>query len=155
MQSDLTILYVEDDVIIASDIAEVLREIGFAHVLAAPDLGQANAFAKSHKIDFALLDVNLGHGERSMDLGGSLADAGARVAFVSGNAKAELASFFLDFDFLEKPIAREDVESYFKISSTGQTCAGSQQSDAQKNGGHKGPPVKKMPTGRYWRSKTQ
>ena len=114
MQSDLTILYVEDDVIIASDIAEVLREIGFAHVLVAPDLGQANAFAKSHKIDFALLDVNLGHGERSMDLGGSLADAGARVAFVSGYAKAELDSFFLDFDFLEKPIAREDVESYFK-----------------------------------------
>ncbi len=114
MRSDLSILYVEDDTTIAMEMTEVLREIGFANVLVANNLARANAFAESHEIDFALLDVNLGHGERSPDLGLSLADAGAHVVFVSGYTKADLGSFFRDFDFLEKPVAREDVERFFK-----------------------------------------
>jgi len=114
MRSDLGILYAEDDAIIAMEMTEVLREIGFANVLVANNLGQANAFAESHEIDIALLDVNLGHGERSADLGRSLAAAGALVIFVSGYTKANLGSSFRDFDFLEKPIAREDVERFFK-----------------------------------------
>jgi DNA-binding NtrC family response regulator len=114
MRPDLSILYVEDDAIIAMEMTEVLQAIGFDNVLVANNLGQANAFVKSHEFDFALLDLNLGHGERSADLGSSLAEAGAHVVFVSGYTKADLGSFFRDFDFLEKPTAREDVEVYFK-----------------------------------------
>ena len=96
------------------EMTEVLQEIGFANVLVANNLGQANTFAQGHEIDFAVLDVNLGHGERSADLGMSLAEAGTHVVFVSGYTKTDLGSFFRDFDFLEKPIARADIESYFR-----------------------------------------
>ncbi len=62
-----------------------------------------------HQIDFAQLDVNLGLGELSLGLGVSLARSGVQIAFVSGYSKADLGPALQGFDFLEKPVGRDDI----------------------------------------------
>jgi len=43
-----------------------------------------------------------------------LARGGAHVVFASGYAKAEFGAVVQKFDFLEKPISRDDIERYFR-----------------------------------------
>jgi len=112
--SDRTALCVEDEPLIAVEIAEALRDMGFGTVLVANGLQSAQVLAKKHQIDVAFLDVNLGDGTSSAAFGRSLVRRGAHVVFASGYAKAELGAALLGFDFLEKPISHDDIERYFR-----------------------------------------
>jgi len=60
MPSDRRILYLEDEIIIALDTAETLREMGFAQVGLAHNLRKARKLAEAGGYDVALLDVNVG-----------------------------------------------------------------------------------------------
>ena len=107
--SELSILCVEDEVIVATEIAEVLREIGFGEVKVAHTRRAAERLMSQGTPDVAFLDVNLGNGERSTDLGIALREAGTRVVFASGYNQSELSARLQSFEFLEKPIGREDI----------------------------------------------
>ena len=107
--SDLTIIYVEDEIIVAIEISEQLKELGFKQVQTAHTLRAAEELVRDHTPDIALLDVNLGNGERSTDLGLMLRDRGATVVFASGYNKCELGARLQSFDFLEKPIGPGDI----------------------------------------------
>lgn len=107
--SDLSIIYVEDEIIVAIEIGEQLRDLGFRDVQTAHTLRAAEALVREQTPDVALLDVNLGNGERSTDLGLELRDRGAKVIFASGYNKSELSERLQSFDFLEKPIGREEI----------------------------------------------
>ncbi len=113
MLAECTALCVDDEPLIAAEMAKAFQDIGFGTVLVAYCLQSARAEAAMHKIDFALLDVNLG-GECSTGIGKALAQGGTRVVFASGYAKAELGAALQGFDFLEKPIGGDDIGRHFR-----------------------------------------
>ena len=100
---------VEDEIIVAIEIAEQLRELGFQDVRTAHTLRAAEELVADFTPDLALLDVNLGNGERSTDLGLMLRERGCIVVFASGYNKSELSARLQSFEFLEKPIAKDDI----------------------------------------------
>lgn len=108
--SDKSILYLEDEIIVAIEIGEILSDLGFGEVLVAHNLGAAEKLLDGRKVDFALLDVNLGNGERSNELGMRLADEGTAVIFASGYNKGEMAPEMQAFRFLEKPVTQRDIQ---------------------------------------------
>lgn len=132
LHRDRTILILDDCRFIAGEIREILADLGFARILMAHSLFQANEFANGKVIDLAILDFDLGNGECSEDLGIRLSRAGTSVLFVSGYARSELAPRIHGFDFLEKPFKRQDlvdqVLGHYPVS-------------AKKKGGPIGPPV--------------
>ncbi len=99
---------------IATEVGHVLTEIGFQIVHIAHDLHSAASKIKLGRPDFALLDVNLGGGERSLDLGKSLAASGTTVIFLSGYAKCEFGPEISAFGFLEKPVSTENLRAAFQ-----------------------------------------
>ncbi|MDJ1015237.1 MAG: response regulator [Paracoccaceae bacterium] len=109
--SERSVLYVEDEIIVAIEISEQLREIGFREVRVAHTLRTANELVENALPDVALLDVNLGNGERTTDLGIALRENGVKVVFASSYNKTELSERLQSFAFLEKPIGRHDVEA--------------------------------------------
>lgn len=109
--SDKSILYLEDEIIVAIEIGEILNDLGFGEVLVAHNLRAAETLLAGRKVDFALLDVNLGNGERSNELGMRLDLEGAAVIFASGYNKGELAPEMQRFSFLEKPVTAFEIKN--------------------------------------------
>jgi len=107
--SDKSILYLEDEIIVAIEIGEILGDLGFGEVLVAHNIGAANALLDGRSVDYALLDVNLGNGERSNELGAALAAAGTAVIFASGYNKSEMPPEMQAFQFLEKPVTAREI----------------------------------------------
>ncbi len=88
--SDMRILYLEDEAIIALEMVEVLRDIGFSDICMAYSLPMAEKFLDDGAVDLALLDVNLSHGRTSFELGDRLMGDGVPVVFATGYATASL-----------------------------------------------------------------
>lgn len=107
--SERSILYLEDEIIVSIEIGEILGDLGFGEVLVANNLGAAEALISERRIDYALLDVNLGNGERSNDLGQRLARDGTIVIFASGYNKGEMEPEMQRFYFMEKPVGAHDI----------------------------------------------
>jgi len=55
----ISILIVEDEVIIAHDILEILTEVGYSNIYKARNYEQAIELLTKNKIDIALIDINL------------------------------------------------------------------------------------------------
>ena len=104
MPPDRSILYLEDEIIIALDTAQTLEEMGFAEVAVAHNLRKARRLAEEHRFDVALLDVNLGGGELSLDFGRELMGRGVAVIFASGYNRREMEGEHDGLVFVEKPL---------------------------------------------------
>jgi DNA-binding LytR/AlgR family response regulator len=90
------ILVVEDDALIAMELAERLTDLGHAVLGPAHTLSEAERLVARERPDAALLDANLA-GQSSVGLGAALAGQGVAVAFCTGydtvrGAPPELAS---------------------------------------------------------------
>ena len=103
------ILYLEDEIIIALDTAETLRDMGFAEVGVANTLRKARALAAEGDFHMALLDVNLGGREHSLDFGRGLIAAGMPVIFATGYNRVEMEAEHSDLVFVEKPLNAEAI----------------------------------------------
>ncbi|SNX67455.1 response regulator receiver domain-containing protein [Cereibacter ovatus] len=88
--SDMRILYLEDEAIIAMETVETLREMGFQQIDMAYSLPAAERLVADARPDIALLDVNLSHGRTSIDLGQRLLGEGVPVVFATGYASGSL-----------------------------------------------------------------
>lgn len=113
MSSPARILYVEDEIIVALDVSDGLRDVLGFEVSMAHNLASAQALAEKQEFDLALLDINLGHGERSVALGRALAERGVHVVFASGYNRSEMSEI-QGFPLIEKPFQIEDVEVAFR-----------------------------------------
>jgi DNA-binding LytR/AlgR family response regulator len=65
----LKILIVEDEVLIAEDLKEILFEVGYTEVFKARNYAQAIEAFESKNIDMVLLDINLNDSKSGIDLG--------------------------------------------------------------------------------------
>jgi DNA-binding response OmpR family regulator len=90
------ILVVEDDALIAMELAERLGDLGHAVLGPAHNIPEAESLIARERPDAALLDANLA-GQSSLSLGVALVGQGVPVAFCTGydrvkGAPPELAS---------------------------------------------------------------
>lgn len=69
MKSNLNILIVEDELLIAEMLKEMLQDLGHSVVANARSFAEATAFLKQYpSINFAFLDINLGKGKTGLDV---------------------------------------------------------------------------------------
>jgi two-component system, LytTR family, response regulator LytT len=69
MQYQIKILIVEDDVLIAQDLQEMLEDWGYSNIFKARNYNRAIEILANEKIDLTLLDINLGEDQTGVDLG--------------------------------------------------------------------------------------
>lgn len=98
----LRILVVEDSMLIADLIAEVLSDHGCIVVGPVPRLEQGLVFANGEPLDGALLDVNLA-GERCFPIATALAARGVPFAFLTGYGEGVIPAEYRDAGRLAKP----------------------------------------------------
>ena len=76
------VLVVEDEYIVALEAEDLLAELGYVVVAAAPTLNDALLAAQAKKFDCAILDVNLG-GELSYPIAEMLTERGVPFIFAT------------------------------------------------------------------------
>ena len=81
--SGCDVLLLEDNMIIALEAEDLLRELGAAAVYTASTVAGAEQILEAERIDWALLDINLGV-STSLGLAETLRDAGIPFIFASG-----------------------------------------------------------------------
>lgn len=98
------VLVVEDDYVIASDLAHMLRSLGVHVIGPAASVRDALALMESNgSLDGAVLDVNLAN-ERVFPVAESLRARGVPFVFATGYAAWILPPEFADAPRCEKPV---------------------------------------------------
>jgi DNA-binding response OmpR family regulator len=103
------VLIVEDDVLIAMHLEDLLTALGHAVVGQARRIDTAMALARESDIDFAVLDINVA-GVKSFPVADILRERGIPLAFATGYGAEGLMDGYRDFPMLGKPYAQEDLE---------------------------------------------
>ena len=102
------VLIVEDEVLIALDLAEQLEEAGFEVLGPAVSVAAALELIKSIGCDSAVLDVNLGK-ETSEPVAQQLVTLGIPFIVLSGYSTIQHAPIFSSAPKLRKPAAIEEL----------------------------------------------
>ena len=97
------VLLVEDEMLIAMHIEDMLAELGFEVVGPAMRLRKALEIAREESFDFAVLDVNLAN-ERSFPVADVLRERGIPFIFATGYGSAGLADDYKGTITLQKPL---------------------------------------------------
>jgi DNA-binding NtrC family response regulator len=96
------VLLVEDEMIVAWLLEDMLAELGCAVVGPAASVDQALAMIDAEAIDVAMLDVNL-DGQMSYPVADALAARGVPFVFSTGYHKDRLLERYRTFPALQKP----------------------------------------------------
>jgi CheY-like chemotaxis protein len=103
------LLVVEDEFLVALDMAQMIEERGGTVVGPAGNLDRAMALARSQMIDGAILDVNLDKRD-SFPVADALLARGIPVVFATGYDGPLLPERFADTPKLAKPFTEAAVE---------------------------------------------
>jgi CheY-like chemotaxis protein len=107
----LRVLVVEDELIIALELEDLLGRLGCEVVEAAPTVKRALRAAERQHPDVAVLDVNL-HGERVTPVAEALRQQGVPFVLVTGYGRERLADRALqDAPCLRKPVDCRQIAS--------------------------------------------
>ena len=106
------ILVVEDEIIIAMDLADILRDAGAEVVGPALAVPEALRLIDSNEVSLAVLDVQLGT-DNSKSVAHRLAAADIPYVFHTGNRTAAL----LDGEWPRAPIVKKPVEPRILIAA--------------------------------------
>jgi CheY-like chemotaxis protein len=99
------VLVVEDEMIVAWLLEDMLADLGCAVVGPAARVNQALAMLDAEAIDAAVLDVNL-NGQMSYPVADALAARGVPFVFSTGYNKDSLPNSYQGFVVLQKPFDR-------------------------------------------------
>jgi DNA-binding response OmpR family regulator len=99
------ILVVEDESLLALDIADQLTDAGFEVVGPATSVKMALCLIHEEGCDAAVLDVNLGN-ETVDSVAFSLQDRGVPFFFLSGNSREQLPAALHEFLWVSKPVSQ-------------------------------------------------
>ncbi|MFC3839422.1 response regulator [Paracoccus rhizosphaerae] len=99
----LRVLLVEDEMLIAMDMEDMLVAMGYVVVGPAMRLQKAVEKARVENLDLAVLDVNLA-GERSFPVAEVLRERGIPFIFATGYGTAALTEEFEGTITLQKPV---------------------------------------------------
>jgi PAS domain S-box-containing protein len=104
------VLVVEDEAIIAIDMAAALEDAGFVVIGPVGSVYEAMSLLDEHVCDCAVLDINLA-GETSAPLASRLLTQGIPFVTVSGNTQESISEEFSQSPFLSKPIVTSKLLS--------------------------------------------
>jgi DNA-binding NtrC family response regulator len=99
---------VEDEMIVAWLLEDMLTDLGCAVIGPAGSVKQALAMIEAEAIDVAVLDVNL-NGEMSYPIADALAAGGVPFVFVTGYDKGRILDGYRVFPVLQKPFHRSEL----------------------------------------------
>jgi len=111
----LRVMIVEDEMLLALDLEDMLMDAGHIVVGQASDMDQAISLAErvEGKVDIAIMDVNLARGSNGVDTAAALRQRwNIPSLFVSGNLDErtrELASQWQPIGFVGKPYSEREV----------------------------------------------
>ena len=105
-----SVLVVEDEMLVAWLLEDMLVELGCLVVGPAASVKQALAMIEANAIDVAVLDVNL-NGEMSYSVADALAARGVPFVFVTAYAKDRMLSGYQSFPVLQKPFHRAELRA--------------------------------------------
>jgi CheY-like chemotaxis protein len=103
-------LVVEDEMIVAWLLEDMLADLGCAVVGPAVSVNQALAVIDAEAIDAAVLDVNL-NGQVSYPIADVLAARGVPFVFSTGYAKDRLLDSYRTFPVMQKPFHQSELEN--------------------------------------------
>lgn len=101
-----SILVIEDEPLVAMEIASLLEDEGAVIAANAASLPEARAMVAAGGFDVALLDGNL-QGQSVEEIAQMLVEAGTPFAFVTGYGRENLPAAFGDRPLIGKPFTRE------------------------------------------------
>ncbi len=106
-----TVLIVEDEAIIALDLAETARHAGFAVMGPYGEASGALRELDLARPDAAILDINLGQGRTSEEVAGRLVAMGVPFIFLSGHTSSKFKMFerYPDVARVAKPCMPEEL----------------------------------------------
>jgi CheY-like chemotaxis protein len=102
------ILVVEDEMMVAGLLADMLTDLGCAVVGPAARVDQALAMIDAEAIDVALLDLNL-NGHLSYPVADALVARGVPFVFSTGYGKGRLLADYQTFPVLQKPFHESEL----------------------------------------------
>ncbi len=107
------ILIVEDEMLVAMLVEDVVLDLGHEVVGPAMRLEDALLAVDELQFDFAILDINLA-GKQSFPVADRLTQRGTPFIFASGYGAAGLAEAYRAAPILQKPFSPEQVEAVLK-----------------------------------------
>lgn len=117
----LRVLVVEDELVIALAIEQILEDLGCVVVGPAPSVVRALALMAGEEIDFAILDVNLGR-TRSTPVAEELHARGVPFAVATGYDRAQLPEAVFDgVPHLGKPLSERCLAATLETLRDGRT----------------------------------
>lgn len=102
------ILIVEDEILVAMLMEDVVSDLGHQVIGPAMRLETALAAADNEQLDFAILDINLA-GQHSFPVADRLAERGIPFLFASGYGVAGLIEPYLNTPILQKPVSPAEI----------------------------------------------
>lgn len=102
------ILVVEDSVLIALKLADMLESLGLGVVGPAPSIDRARTLLEAHRVDAALLDVNL-DGAHVFPLAAELQERGIPFGLATGYGEAVVPQHLTPRCRLSKPVGRPEL----------------------------------------------
>lgn len=102
------LLIVEDEWLLAEQIADALTAAGFDVIPPVPSVATALSIIDQEKIGAAVLDIRL-KGEDSFEFARELKDRGIPFIFASGYAQLEIPADLREYPVLGKPIRVGDL----------------------------------------------
>lgn len=103
------ILIVEDEMILALDLSDIVGAFGCTSAMAAR-IGKALSLIEAHTFDAAILDLNLG-GEPVYPVADQLSRRGIPYVFATGYGAEGVLAAYRSNPILAKPYSRLDVET--------------------------------------------
>jgi CheY-like chemotaxis protein len=102
------VLVIEDELMIAMLIEDMLDELGYDVVVTAMRLDQAEEAARGADFDLAMLDVNIA-GQWSFPVAAILHDRGIPFLFATGYGQAGVTAHYPDATVLKKPFTTQQL----------------------------------------------
>ena len=102
------VLVVEDEMMVAMYVEDLLTELGYEVAAMASGLDQALPLAREGSFDFAVLDINL-NGRLSFPIADILRDRGIPFLFASGYGSKGLNDNYRNAVRIQKPFRSRDL----------------------------------------------
>ncbi len=113
-------LVVEDEILVAMYVEDLLTDLGFEVIGIATNLAQALPMAREAACDFAVLDINL-DGQLSFPAADVLKERGIPFLFASGYGSKGLIDDYLSAVRIQKPFVSQDLaEAISRIATPAQ-----------------------------------
>ena len=105
------VLIVEDELLIAMLVEQMLDDLGHVAVGPALTVEEALSLIDREQFDCAVLDMNLGHGISSAPVAEALRAKGVPFLFASGYGSTGAVENLSDAPILNKPFLMRDLET--------------------------------------------